>query len=93
MKSLTKFMVIETYNAEQLKDLYLRFESKGRMLPKGLHYLDSWINEDLSCCYQIMESDSIEKVKKWANQWNDLINFEIIPIISSETAMKIILKN
>ena len=40
---------------------------------------------------QLMESDSIENLELWTTQWNDLVDFEIIPIIDSETAMRLVL--
>ena len=86
-----KYMVIETFNPDKLKELYLRLETKGRMFPKGVRYIDSWINENLSGCYQLMESDSIENLELWTAQWSDLVDFEIIPIIDSETAMHLVL--
>jgi len=29
-----------------------------------------------------MESDCDEKIHQWINQWNDLANFEVIPVMS-----------
>lgn len=46
----------------------------------------SWISEDVSTCYQLMETDDIEKFKGWISNWNDLVDFEIIPVITSRQA-------
>jgi hypothetical protein len=61
---------------------------KGRMLPKGVLYIDSWINEDMTICYQVMESDSIDKLHEWISNWNDIVDFKIIPVIRSAEAKK-----
>lgn len=82
------YMVIEHFHPGQVKELYRRFDEKGRMLPKGVLYIDSWINEDMSICYQVMESDSIEKLHEWICNWNDIVDFKIIPVISSAEAKR-----
>jgi hypothetical protein len=41
-----------------------------------------------------MESDSIEGMQQWISNWNDIVDFEIIPVISSaEAKEKIFSKN
>ena len=80
------YVIIEHFRPETIKALYQRFEEKGRMLPEGVNYLHSWINEDLSICYQVMESESLELLKSWIAKWEDLADFEIVPVISSGEA-------
>ena len=82
------YMVIEHFHPGQIKELYLRFDEKGRMLPKGVLYVDSWINEDMTICYQVMESDSIDKLHEWISNWNDIVDFKILPVISSAEARR-----
>ena len=77
------YMVIEHYHPGKLKDLYQRFDEKGRMLPDGVKYINSWINEVITVCYQLMESDSLDKLNEWISNWNDIVDFELIPVISS----------
>ena len=81
-----QYMIIERFHAGKVKEIYKRFEEKGRMLPEGLIYINSWINESISICYQVMESDSAGKIDQWINYWNDLADFEVIPVINSSTA-------
>jgi len=81
-------MVIEKFHAGKVKTLYQRFDDKGRMLPDGVKYIDSWINEDVTICFQLMESNTIELLNNWIEHWNDLADFEIIPVISSADAKK-----
>lgn len=80
------YMVIERFHPGKVKELYKRFDEKGRMMPAGVHYINSWINEDVSICYQVMESESDEKIKEWISHWDDLAGFEIIPVITSAEA-------
>ncbi|MBK7374329.1 MAG: DUF3303 domain-containing protein [Ferruginibacter sp.] len=80
------YMIIERFHPGKVKELYKRFDERGRMLPEGVHYINSWINEEVSVCYQVMESSSEEKLKEWISHWNDLAGFEVIPVITSAEA-------
>ena len=81
-------MIIEHYKPGKTQVIYQRFEEKGRMLPQGIKFAGSWINEDVSVCYQVMEAEAPELLKTWINIWQDLIEFEVIPVISSIEAKK-----
>ena len=85
------YMIIEKFYPDKIKELYSRFETKGRLLPPGVEYINSWMDEQIETCYQVMESESLEKVKEWVSNWNDLADFEIIPVISSDQAKEKIL--
>lgn len=80
------YMIIETFHPGKVKQLYRRFEDKGRQLPEGVYYINSWIDEDIKKCYQLMESDSEEKIHEWVQHWIDLAEFQIIPVITSAQA-------
>jgi len=80
------YMVIERFHPGKVKELYKRFDERGRTLPEGVHYINSWINEEVSVCYQVMESSSEEKLQEWISHWNDLAGFEVIPVITSAEA-------
>ena len=82
------YMIIEKFHADKVKTLYQRFEEKGRLLPTGVNYIDSWINEDVTICFQLMESSTKALLNDWIKHWNDLADFEIIPVISSADAKK-----
>ena len=86
------YMVIEHYHPGKLKDLYQRFDEKGRMLPDGVKYINSWINEGITVCYQLMESDSLDKLNEWISNWNDIVDFELVPVISSSEAKNRVMK-
>ena len=88
-----QYMVIEHFHPGKVRELYQRFAEKGRMAPEGVSYVNSWVNEDLNTCYQVMESTNIEKLKEWISHWKDLADFEIIPVISSNEAKQRIMVN
>ena len=80
------YMIIERFHPGSGKALYRRFEEKGRMMPDGLHYINSWIDEQVTTCFQVMETNEQEKIREWISKWNDLADFEVIPVITSAAA-------
>lgn len=85
-----QYMIIERFHPGKVKAMYQRFAEKGRMLPEGVSYINSWINESVTVCYQVMESDSPEKLQQWMDEWKDLVDFEVVPVISSAEAKEIV---
>ena len=80
------FMIIEKFHPGKGKLIYQRFKEKGRMMPEGVEYINSWINEPVSICYQVMESDCLEKIQEWISHWSDIADFEVVPVMTSEEA-------
>jgi hypothetical protein len=78
-------MVIETF-VQGARPVYERAAQKGRLLPTGVLYLDSWIDESLQRCFQLMETDDPSALDEWIGEWSDLVRFEIVPLISSSEA-------
>jgi hypothetical protein len=83
-------MVIETF-VQGARPVYERAAEKGRMLPTGVLYLDSWIDESLQRCFQLMETDDPSALDEWIGEWSDLVAFEIVPLISSSEAAELAL--
>jgi Protein of unknown function (DUF3303) len=78
-------MVVETF-VRGARPVYERAAEKGRMLPEGLIYLDSWIDESLERCFQLMEADDPMLFDEWIASWSDLAEFEVVPVIESAEA-------
>jgi hypothetical protein len=77
------FMVIETYAEGKVGAIYARLAERGRMLPDGVVYIDSWVAADPSRCFQLMEAPDEPSVREWTRQWDDLVAFEIVPVLPS----------
>ena len=86
-------MIIENFYVERISDLYKKFDNEGRLLPVGVQYIDSWVSDDLKTCFQIMESPSRHLIDLWIEEWKEFADFEVIPIISSNTAKNRILSS
>jgi Protein of unknown function (DUF3303) len=80
-------MVIERYS-DGPRPVYERAAVKGRMLPDGLRYVDSWVVDDdrLDRCFQLMETDDPALFDVWRERWGDLAGFDIFPVITSAEA-------
>jgi Protein of unknown function (DUF3303) len=78
------FMVVETFRNQNAKAIYHRLRDKGRMMPEGLAYVNSWIAADVSRCFQLMETDDITLLQRWVAEWSDLMGFEIVPVAPSK---------
>lgn len=80
-------MVVERYKRGP-EPVYARAEAKGRMLPDGLRYLDSWVVDDVAMdrCFQLMEADDESLFDEWIERWSDLTEFEVYPVLSSAEA-------
>jgi Domain of unknown function (DUF3303) len=80
------YLVIEKY-AHGPESVYARASERGRLLPPGLTYVESWVEErDLSRCFQLMDTEDPSLFDEWIANWSDLVEFEIVPVISSHEA-------
>jgi len=84
------YMVVEHFKGGDAVPVYRRFRDRGRLAPPGLTYVSSWVDTKLERCYQLMERDDSQLLHDWMAQWNDLVDFEVYPVITSaEAAEKI----
>jgi hypothetical protein len=85
------FMVIERFKNRDAVAVYRRFRERGRMMPEGLKYIESWTEANFERCFQLMECDDPERLfEQWTARWQDLIEFEIVPVLPSKEAVEAI---
>jgi hypothetical protein len=80
------FMVIERFKNCDAVPVYRRYRESGRMMPDGLKYVDSWVEPNFSRCFQLMECDDPQLLGQWTKHWQDLVDFEIVPVVTSKEA-------
>lgn len=80
------FLIIERFRNGDAAPVYQRFRERGRLAPEGLRYVDSWVTQDLATCYQVMECDDRALLDAWMANWNDLVEFEVLPVMTSAEA-------
>ena len=79
-------MVIENFRNGDAAPVYRRFRDHGRLAPPGLSYVSSWVSEKLDRCYQLMETSERSLLDQWMANWNDIVDFEVHPVIGSKEA-------
>jgi hypothetical protein len=80
------YMVIERFRNGDARPVYARFRERGRLAPDGLKYVASWVTANLATCFQVMECDDPRLLSQWTSQWEDLVEFEILPVVTSSAA-------
>lgn len=80
------FMVIEHFRPGRAPDVYRRFRERGRMAPPDVKYVSSWVDCDFRRCFQVMEAEGEARLRDWTMNWEDLVDFEIIPVRTSAEA-------
>ena len=80
------FMVIEHFRPGKAPEIYRRFRDRGRMAPVGVRYVASWVDLEFLRCFQVMEADDEALLREWTAHWNDLVDFEIVEVRTSEQA-------
>jgi len=84
----TLYMLVEHFKNKDAVSVYRRFRDKGRMVPEGVVYVSSWVDQNLERCYQLMETDDRLLLDKWIANWSDLIDFEVHPVVTSKEAFE-----
>ena len=79
-------MVIEIFKNQDPVPVYRRFRDRGRIVPNGLRYITSWVDEKLERCFQLMETDNRELLNAWIANWSDIVEFEVYLVVSSTEA-------
>jgi uncharacterized protein DUF3303 len=85
------FMVIERFRDHDMVPIYRDLRDKGRKLPDGLEYIDSWIEPNFSRCFQLMRCDDARLLQEWVLQWRGLgATFEIVPVVPSKETREVV---
>ena len=79
------YMVVERFTHGPAP-VYERAAEQGRLLPDGLEYVDSWVDERLDRCFQLMRTDDPRLFDDWTARWSDLAEFEVVPVLGSAEA-------
>jgi Domain of unknown function (DUF3303) len=77
------FMVIEQFKSPDVSPIGDRFKRHGRMLPDGVVYHASWVDPQRLRCFQVLEAPDAGSLHAWVRRWNDLVDFEIVPVLTS----------
>jgi hypothetical protein len=82
------YMVVEQFRNGDAVPVYRRFRDRGRLAPEGLTYVQSWVDEPMQRCYQLMETDNRELLDQWIANWSDLVDVAVHPVMTSAEAVQ-----
>ncbi len=80
------YLIIEEFHDGDAVPVYQRLRDRGRLAPDGLRYVASWVQQDFRRCFQLMDCDDPELLRRWMEHWNDLVDFEVLPVMTSDEA-------
>jgi Protein of unknown function (DUF3303) len=80
-----RYLVVERFR-EGPAPIYARVAERGRLIPPGLVFVESWVDESLDRCFQLMETEDPALFEQWTSVWEDLVEFEIVRVLSSAEA-------
>ena len=81
------YLVIEDFRDGDPIPVYRRFRDRGRLMPAGIEYRGSWVTQDLRRCFQIMECEDRRLLDQWMANWDDITDFEVVPVVTSAEAL------
>jgi len=81
------YMIVEHFRDGDPLPVYRRFRDQGRLAPEDLRYVASWVTTDFRRCFQIMECEDSHLLAQWMARWEDLIDFEVTPVVTSAEAV------
>ena len=76
-------MVIERFKGGDPAKVGERFAQQGRMLPVGVSYEVSWLDEAGTQCFQVMTAPDRATLNVWIARWSDLVEFDVVPVLTS----------
>ncbi len=79
-----------TFRPEHRNAVQARFKETGGLPPKGVKMLGRWsgIGTNKGVC--VAESEDPLAFAKWAQEWSDLMSFDIYPALTDEDTAKVI---
>ena len=84
------FMVIEHFKPGSALAIYEAVRERGRRLPVGLVYVDSWVEASFQRCFQLMECEDASLLQEWILQWGEFGTFEITPVVPSRQTSEMV---
>ena len=81
-----KFMITYEISPENRSTSGKRFLETGGGPPAGVTMLGRWHKAAGLAGFVLCESSDAEAISNWCYDWNDLLKFEVAPVIDDEQA-------
>jgi hypothetical protein len=80
------YMLVERFKPGAATEIYRGLRTSGRRLPDGLEYVASWVDLEITTCWQLMKTEDRALLDAWCDAGRALVDFEIIPVQTSAEA-------
>ena len=84
------FMVIWTFKPSAAEDAIARFSETGGLPPDGVTMVSRYHVIGGNRGFAVAESDDPIAMGSWTRQWNDLLSFEVIPVVDDAGIQQIL---
>jgi uncharacterized protein DUF3303 len=85
------FMVIERFADNDMVPVYQWLRDKGRSVPEGLEYVESWIEPNFARCFQLMRCEDARLFQEWVLRLRGLgVTLEIVPVVPSKETQAVV---
>lgn len=85
------FMVIESYEGQDMVPTYQRLRDAGRGVPDSVRFHGSWVEASFGRCFQVMECDDLADLQRWMLHWRGTgVTFEVIPVAPGADVAKLV---
>jgi hypothetical protein len=85
-----KFVIYWTFAPENRDEIQARFKETGGRPPEGVKMIGRWhrIGGGEGVC--VAETDDAQALGRWAQEWDDVMTFEIYPVLEDEGQAQLI---
>jgi hypothetical protein len=83
-------MAVERFKNRNAVAVYRQAMERGRLMPEGLTYVGSWVEANFDRCFQLVETEDARLLQEWAAHWQELIDFEFVPVVENTEATETI---
>ena len=84
------FLTMYRWKPENRKAIVARFMETGGLPPQGVKLLSRWTDVAGGRGFTLTETDDPVAAGAFAYAWNDLVTFEMIPVLNDEQLAKVI---
>ena len=84
------FMTIWTFRPENRDAVIQRFGETGGPPPDGVTMLARWHDVSGGRGFALSESEDPLAMAKWCREWNDIMSFEVIPVVNDEQLVTVL---
>ena len=84
------FMVIERFRKRGALAVSDRLRDKSHIVREGLRNVGRWVEVGQGRGFQLIECDDAQLFQQWVLEWQDLIEFEIVPVVECKDRIEIV---